>query len=383
MNKIGIICEYNPFHNGHIYHLNKIKELYPDSIIVLVMSGNFTQRGIPSIIDKWDKTKIALEYGIDLVIELPFVFATQGADYFAKGAISILKELKVEKLVFGSETCDIDRLKDLANIQLSDEYEEEVKKYINTEINYPTILNLAFNKFNKEGINNPNDLLALSYIKEIIKQNADIEPICIKRTNDFHSTELNNISSATSIRNAVNNNIDISNSVPKETLEILNKKVFKENDYFKFLKYKIISEDNLEIYQTVPTGFNTNLKREIINSNTWDEFVENLKTKHYTYNRINRMLIHILCGFTKEKANSFKDIEYIRILGFNNKGKEYLNTIKKDINLPIITTFSKCDSNMIKLEQQTTEIYAMILDNNLINDYLKKEYQEKVIIKED
>ena len=170
MEKIGIICEYNPFHNGHIYHLNKIKELYPNSLIVLVMSGNFTQRGIPSIIDKWDKTEIALKYGIDLVVELPFPFATDGADIFAKGAISILKHLNIEKLIFGSESNDINYIKELAKVSLSKEYNDEVEKYLNTEVNYPTALNLAFKKFKLEGIKDSNDLLALSYIKEIYKQ---------------------------------------------------------------------------------------------------------------------------------------------------------------------------------------------------------------------
>ena len=379
MNKIGIICEYNPFHNGHIYHLNKIKEMYPDSIIILVMSGNFTQRGIPSIIDKWDKTEIALKYGVDLVIELPFAFATQSADYFAKGAISILKEIQVENIVFGSELNDINYLNDLVDIQLTDDYEQEIKKYTNKDINYPTALNLAFKKFNKDCLNNPNDLLALSYLKEIKKQKTNIIPISIKRTNDFHSLEINKISSATSIRNAINNNLDISDCVPKETLEKLENNKFRQSDYFKYLKYKILSTTNLEIYQTVPIGFNSNLKKAIIKSNNWDELVNNLKTKHWTYNRINRMLIHILCDFTKEKAKKFKEIEYIRVLGFNKKGKNYLNKIKKNINIPIITTFSKGNSEMLKYEQDTSNIYSLALQNDEINEYLKKEYQQIII----
>ena len=375
MNKVGIICEYNPFHNGHIYHLKQVKELYPDSIIILIMSGNFTQRGIPSIIDKWDKTEIALKYGIDLVIELPFVYATQSADIFAKGSIKILKELKANTLVFGSELNDTKYLEELANIQLSNEYEEEVKKYINSEINYPTALNLAFKKFNKIGLNNPNDLLALSYIKEIKKQNANITPVSIKRTNSYHSLKLENISSATSIRNAFIENKDIKATVPKETLDKLKKESYLINDYFPILKYKVLSENNLNIYQTVTDDLAIRLKKEIYNSNSWEELVNNIKTKHYTYNRINRMLIHILCNFTKELANSFKDIEYIRILGFSNKGRKYLNQIKKETNLPIITTFSKGNSKMLNYEQLTSNIYYSIKKNN---SYLKKEYQEKI-----
>ena len=380
MERIGIIAEYNPFHNGHIYHINKIKEMYPDSIIVAVVSGNFTQRGIPSIVDKWEKTKTALKYGVDLVIELPFPFSSQSSDIFAKGAISLLKELKVNKLIFGSESNDIDNLKKLAEIQESSEYEEEVKKYIDT-LNYPTALNKAFEKFNVNGINDPNDLLALSYIKEINRQNANIEPISIKRTNDYHSTELSEISSATSIRNAIINNLGIMKSVPRETLDSLEEHIFLLEDYYKLLKYKILSSDNLEIYQTVTPDLANKLKKEVLISNTWDELVLNLKSKRYTYNRINRMLIHILCNFTKELADSFKEIEYIRVLGFNNKGKEYLGEIKKEVTLPIITTFSKGNSKMLEYEQQVSNVYASILPEDQITDYLKKEYQE--LIKED
>lgn len=375
MNKVGIICEYNPFHNGHIYHLKKVKELYPDSIIILIMSGNFTQRGIPSIMDKWDKTEIALKYGIDLVVELPFAFSTQSADIFAKGSISLLKELKVDTLVFGSELNDITYLEKLASVGLSSEYEEEVKKHVNSEVNYPTALNLAFKKFNLDGLNNPNDLLALSYIKEIKKQQANITPVSIKRTNDYHSLDLDNIASATSIRTAIIEDKDISNSVPKETLDILKKHSFLINDYYNLLKYKILSCEDLNIYQTVTTDLAIRIKKEIYNSSSWDELVNNVKTKHYTYNRINRMLIHILCDFTKDKANSFEEIEYIRILGFSDKGKDYLNKIKKEVSLPIITTFSKGNSKMLDYEQTISNIYYSILNDN---EYLKKEYKEHV-----
>ena len=139
METIGIICEYNPFHNGHLYHLDKIKEMYSDSRIILVMSGNFLQRGDCSLINKWDKTRIALEFGVDLVVELPFVFATQSADVFAHGAISILNNLGVNKIVFGSECNDIDLLWKMADIQINNkQYDEYVCKYMDLGYNYPT-----------------------------------------------------------------------------------------------------------------------------------------------------------------------------------------------------------------------------------------------------
>ena len=218
---IGIICEYNPFTYGHLYHLNKIKELYPDSTIILVMSGNITQRGDLSILDKWDKTDISLYYGIDLVIELPFIYACNSSDIFTKGSIKILNELKVNKIIFGSELNDINILKKLANVQFNNNYNNLVKEYLNKGLNYPTSCGKALYDITGININKPNDILGLCYIKEILINNYNIEPISIKRTNDYHSLNLDNeITSATSIRNALKKNEDISKYVPSITLKI-------------------------------------------------------------------------------------------------------------------------------------------------------------------
>ena len=172
MEIIGIITEYNPFHNGHLYHINKIKELYPNSLIIAVISSSFCQRGEISILNKWDKTKICLNNNIDLVLKLPFVFSSQGADIFAKGALSILNELKVNKIIFGSELNNIEKLKELATIQIKNkDYNKLVKKYLDEGINYPTAMAKALNNFSNIKIDTPNDLLGLSYIKEIIDNN--------------------------------------------------------------------------------------------------------------------------------------------------------------------------------------------------------------------
>ena len=198
MQKIGIICEYNPFHNGHIYHIKKIKEMYPDSIIVLVMSGNIVQRGEFSILDKWVKTEIALNY-VDLVVELPSIFTIQSADGFSYGAITILKNLNVDTIVFGTETFDVDDLIKIAKVQKKKEFAKLTKSYLDKGINYPTALSKATYKLTNIKIEKPNDLLGLSYVKELIDTN--IKPITIKRTNDYHSKKANSkIASATSIR---------------------------------------------------------------------------------------------------------------------------------------------------------------------------------------
>ena len=177
MKIIGVIAEYNPFHLGHLYQINKIKELYPDSLVIAVISTNFTQRGEISLINKWDKTRICLASGIDLVIELPTLYAIQGADMFAYGALKILKTLHIDTLVFGTESDNVKKLIALANTQINDErYDELVKEYLDEGINYPTATSKALYKLTGIKIDKPNDLLALSYIKEIISNNYRITP---------------------------------------------------------------------------------------------------------------------------------------------------------------------------------------------------------------
>lgn len=373
MKAIGIIAEYNPFHNGHLYHLNKIKETYKDYKIVLVMNGNFTERGDVSIIDKWKKTEIALKAGIDLVVELPFPFSTQSADYFSYGAITLLENLGVEKVVFGSESDNIENLTLIAKTEINNpEFDKLVKIYSKFGNNYPTSLSLALQDLTEKKIDTPNDLLGISYIKTILKYNYKIEPITIKRNNNYHNQELNETnSSATAIREALKNKKDVFGYVPDYVLPYLTNLHFLD-DYFDILKYKIITSKNLEIYQTVDTGFDKLLKKNIRNVKTIDELIKSVKSKRYTYNKINRMLIHILCNFTKEKANNFKDISYIRILGFNDNGRLYLNSIKKESPIKIISKITKNMDEMLEYELETTEIYDIPNNENLYKKELQK-----------
>ena len=356
MPSVGIICEYNPFHNGHLYQINKIKELFPNHTIIAVMSGNFTQRGIPSVLSKEEKTKIAIENGIDLVIELPFVFATQSADIFANGAIEILKKLKVNYLVFGSETNDIEFIKKSASKQLDDSnYNKRVKELLDSGENYPTAMSKALDD---KAINTPNDLLGISYVKAIIKQNANIVPYTIKRTSDFHSKDIDKISSSTAIREAIKNGIDIKKSVPINTYELLKEKT--SIDYFNFLKYKILSEEiSINKYQTVDEGLENRIIKVINDCNSLDELIKKVKTKRYTYNKLSRMFTHILCSFTKEEASNNKNIKYIMVLGFNQTGRKHLNSIKKELDMPIITT-KKYYRELLSIENRIDNIYKVI-----------------------
>lgn len=382
MKAVGIIAEYNPFHNGHLYHINQIKKMYPEHIIIVVLGGHFMQRGETSIINKWDKTHIALTYGADIVIELPFPFATQSADIFAKGSIQILKELKVKKLVFGSESNDISKLTKLAGLQLNNnEYDSLVKKYLDEGINYPTALSKSLNDISNTTINTPNDILGISYIREIIKQKADIEPITIKRTNNYHSTSIDgDITSATSIRLSLKNKENFEKTVPPLTYKYLNGNLFYIEDYFSLLKYQIlININNLNSFQTVDEGIENRIKKFIIKSNSLDELITNVKTKRYTYNKLRRMFTHILCNFTKAEASTFKNITYLRLLGFSNNGQKYLNFIKKSLTLPLITKFNKENDKMLELEFRTTCVYASTLSNEDKRNLIEKEYKNKPI----
>ena len=370
MDIIGIIAEYNPFHNGHIYHINKIKEMYPKSIIILVLNGYFLERGEISIESIESKTKLALEHNVDIVINLPFVFGTNSADTFSNASIELLNELRVNKIIFGSESNDIKKLKALSKKELDNENNKKIKVQLKKGLNYPTAISKALNT----NINTPNDILGLSYIKKILKNKYNIEPITIKRTNDYHDkSSKNNIVSASNIREKIKNKEGITNYLP-------NTNYINEIDYdlyFKLLKYKILNDNDLSKYLTVDEGIENRLTKIINECNSLDELIKKLKTKRYTYNRINRMFIHILIGLTKEDKNKINKNEYIRLLGFNENGKKYINFIKKDNNIPIVSNLKNINSLIKDYEIKAYNIYNLlskenILDFELSNKPIKK-----------
>lgn len=377
MNKIiGIVAEYNPFHNGHLYQIKKIREKYKDATIVVVSSSSFTQRGEISLLNKFDKTKVALNNGVDLVIELPYVYSTQSSDIFASAAIKILNYLKINTLCFGTERDNIDDIKICAQTQLNNpEYDILVKKYLSDGFNYPTALNKALKSLVNIEITEPNELLALSYIKEIISNKLNIDIFNIKRTNDYHDIESNeSIVSASNIRNKLINNIDIKDKVPSDVYDIL-KNIEFNNKYFEFLKYKINSESDLEKYLDVDEGLSTRIRNAINESNNLEELIQNIKTKRYTYNKISRMLNHILCSFTKNERDDVKNIEYIRILGFNDTGQRHLNNIKNDLTINILNKYDT-SYKALEIEKRVSLIYSMI-----INDIMDTEIKNKPIKK--
>lgn len=380
MISIGIIAECNPFHNGHKYLIEEVKKRYPESTIILVLNSSFLERGEISIMHKWDKTVLCLQNGVDLVVELPFCFGSQSADVFADGAIQILKALKVQKIFFGSESNDIKMFHLLANTQnYHPNYSLYVQEFLKKGMNYPTACAKALENICQVKIKNPNDLLALSYIKAIDKQKANIEAITIQRTNQYHDQDVpisNTIASASSIRNMLELEKDISPYVPKETVSRIHK--INQDLFFSLLKTQIINHlDCLNKFQTVEEGLDSTIRKNIYYCNDLTSLISSLKSKRFTYNKIHRMFIHILTHFTKEEAFSLKKIEYIRILGMNQKGKNYLHNHKKEITLPIVTKYKTHQYRMFDLEYRVTCIYAMLIDNT---DLIKKELQNKPII---
>lgn len=376
--KIGIIVEYNPFHNGHIYQINEIKKIYKDCSIVVVMSSSITIRGEISLLNKWQKTNVALNNGVDLVIELPSVFC-QSADIFAFNAVKLLDEVGIDVLVFGTESDDVLKLIEIAKIQLNNKkFDNLVKTNMNKGLNYPTSLSNAIYDLTGLKVNAPNDILAVSYIKSVLEINDKIIIKSIKRSNDYNDLVSNsNIVSASNIRNKYLNNLDFKNSVPIETYNYLKQNNFDFNLLFNLIKYTIlINKDNLYKFHLVDESICSRLYNSALTSSNLNELILNVKTKRYTYNRISRILLFILLNITKVEANDFK-LEYIRVLGMNKKGKEILKNAKKFSSLPILTKF-KNGYKLLDYELKITTIYSMILNKP---ELIKDEYKSKVIIK--
>lgn len=367
MRILGLVVEYNPFHNGHILHINKSKEIVKPDLTIAVMSSSFVQRGEPAVIDKWKRSQIALEYGIDIVIELPFVYSCQSADYFSKGAIQLLNAIGVTDICFGSESGDIEVFKEIATAigKNENEYNQLVKKSMKQGLRYPNACNYALKTILGKEIKTPNDLLGLSYVKEIIINNYSITPHCFARTNDYHSYDLQNIASASAIRQAIKNNQDFSHTLPHDDYY---KQIYTLNDFYPYLKYNILTSSlqELKSYHMVDEGLEHSLIK-IKDTNSIDEFIELLLSKRYTRPRIQRMLIHILMKNSKEEIKKSMNIDYLRILLMNDAGRKYLNSIKKDIQFKIITNYSKYKHPALELELKATKLLSLISQEDLID----------------
>lgn len=363
MQIIGIVTEYNPFHNGHLYQIKKIKEMYPDSVIIVAMSGNYTMRGEISVLDKWNKTNIAINNGIDIVLEIPFIYSNQSSDIFSYAALKMLNEFKIEKLVFGSETNNIDLLSLASSVQIDNKkFDSLVKDYMSKGYNYPSSIGKSIYELTGIKIKESNDILGVSYIKEILKNKYNIKPISIKRTNNFKTnTKKSNIISAYEIREFLNKNESIKEYVPNNVTPYIKKVDYEK--LFNLIKYKVISEKNsLNKYHLIDEGIENRIYEGVIKCDNYDDLVKYISNKRVTINKVNRILINIFVGLTKEETSN-KELSYIKILGLSKKGKKYYSKIKKDINIKICNKFEK---DIMNTELKASYLYSIITNDKSI-----------------
>ena len=383
-NVLGIIAEYNPFHNGHAYHLEKSKELAKADYTVAVISGNFVQRGNVSLIDKWSKADMALSHGVDLVIELPTIYSTSSAENFAYGAVKILDSLNiVDYISFGSELCDVDILEKFADI-----LHKEPPRFVSL-LNHELSKGLSFPKARENALlmylndirryanilSSPNNILGIEYIKALKKLKSHIKPIAIRRINVGYNDlgVNNNFASATAIRDKIikNTPAGLSKLMPPNSYRILYNSI-KKGHFVKDIKsfekeiiytLRKMSLKDIANLPDVSEGLEHAIKNAANSCNTIEEFLNIIKTKRYTQTRIQRILIYALLGITKnDMKDSFKAKPYIRVLGLNSKGKELISVISRsNPNLNIITSVKKyIDSNPNKtlLNMLNTDINA-------------------------
>ena len=363
---LGIVSEYNPFHNGHVLHLETSKKLTQTDFTVAVMSGNFVQRGDTSIVDKWTKAEMAIKSGIDLVIELPTLYAISSAENFADGAIKILNSLGVVDYVsFGSEIGDITALNDVANILYKEpkELSSMITTQLKSGLSYPKAREIALTQFfgtskkYSDIISNPNNILGVEYLKSLRKHHSNIKPITIKRDySDYNSkTEKNGIASATAIRTMIQNNKNVHYVVPYETYELLDEcinegKIIKDLSVFeKEIIYVLrkMSLSEIESLPDVSEGLENKIKLAANTCNNLNDLISKIKSKRYTQTRIQRILLYALLNISKKDINLSKKVTpYIRVLGFNKHGKRIISAIASaNPKLHIIVSVKKFMEN--------------------------------------
>ncbi|MBU1290368.1 nucleotidyltransferase [bacterium] len=440
MKILGIITEYNPFHNGHLYHLFKAKEITRADYVVAVMSGNFLQRGEPAIINKWTRTKMALNAGVDLIIELPFVFSTQDANGFAFGAVKLLDSLQItDYLCFGCETDNLDTLCSISNFLHIEpqKYKELIIYNSKNGYEFPRARSQALceyhRKFGIDGLEKistlelskllkyPNNILALEYIKHLLNLKSKIKPIAIKRMGaSYHQKKIKGkISSATSIRNEILNNL----SPPKTDLFMLNDKIkstiptsgfsvlereLREGrgpitlDSYRqsiFAILRRMSLDDISRIHGVTEGLENRIKKASLKSYTVEQLINSIKTRRYTRTKIQRIILHIMMNLSKEDITIFNKYGplYARILGFSKKGKTLLRAIKKNSSTPLISKLSNYlrqtifeENNhvrnrlvkMLDYDILATDIY--VLGNKKPEDRVARlDFTHKIVIKKD
>lgn len=343
---LGIIAEYNPFHNGHLYHLKQSKAITGADIVVAAMSGNFVQRGQMAVYDKWDRAETAVRSGVDLVVEIPTVFACNSAPVFASGAVEILESLGADWISFGSESGNIDDLKDFSReiTERNNEIDEFIKTKVKEGLSYPRARREAiFHIMGEEKaalLDEPNNILAIEYLKNIKKAKA----VTVRRRGPgYNDMEISgNMASATLIRSRIKNGDELDSLVPYESLKMIkNGEIPSEKILFSMICHKALttSSDELDRVFAGGEGLGNKLKKIIRMAESYEDLAEKLKSKRYTRTRVDRFLMHVLLGIDGPESYS----NYARILAFNERGSSYIKEIKKEniSEIPIITNINK------------------------------------------
>lgn len=378
---VGVVVEYNPFHNGHKYHCLKARQ--HGDLVIAVMSGDYVQRGEPALINRWERAELALKNGVDIVVELPIFYSTQSAEIFSRGAVGLLNLMGVEKIVFGSESGDIQSLKERADLEELDEFKEELKKQLKEGHSYPTAYSNTLKKL-KQGLElNSNDILGVEYIKALKFWKSDIEPVAIKREKSGYYSEgiEDGISSATGIRKKLELGEEIKEVVPASTYEVLNA-ALEENrfarlkDFYPFIRHKILLEkESLKEIQDLEDGYENRLYEAAFKYSNYEDFFKSIQSKRFTIGRTQRILIHILLGIKKSDVEIVKNrIPYVRVLGFTKDGQSYLKSLKEK-EVEILTTLKNIqrilsveDLKFLEMNEIASKIYSIV-----------NEYEEKKI----
>ncbi|MEL3960417.1 nucleotidyltransferase [Lysinibacillus endophyticus] len=380
MKAVGVIVEYNPFHNGHHYHITESKNETGADIAIAVMSGQFLQRGEPALVDKWHRAKMALSSGIDIVIELPYVFSTGNATHFAEGATQLLDAIQCESFAFGSEQGTIQPFLNTHSLlkKQNEEYNALIKQFVSTGLSYPQSLYMAYEKLKRLEENDyidlaqPNNILGYHYIEAADRLNLTIKPVTIQRIqagyHDLINTDLS-IASATGIRKSLFETLnldEIKKFVPTTTFTQLNAWCKTHNQFINWdtlwplLRYAILrnTPEQLTQYADVTEGIEHALIKAARKSTSFSQFMTNLKSKRYTWTRLQRMITHIYTGITKETLHQFSKPSYIRLLGMTSAGQKYLSENKKSFKLPLISRVASTKDPMLQLDLRATEMYA-------------------------
>ncbi|MBB5197442.1 nucleotidyltransferase [Anaerocolumna cellulosilytica] len=412
MKVVGLITEYNPFHNGHAYHLNEAKRATGADYVVVVMSGNFVQRGTPAFLDKYSRTKMALKCGADLVFELPVCFSTASAEYFALGAVSLLEKLGiVDYICFGSESGDISLLTSISDLLLTEShgFKQIFKEAVKAGKTFPEAradsIKALLPEVSDEFLSSPNNILGIEYIKALKRLQSTIKPITITRkATAYHSQELDTddtfaISSATAIRKTLKEGNTLNNlrrHVPAPAFAIMEEQFEKtfpifEEDFSLLLHYKFMLEDRQTLLQY--TDINSDLANRILRMyseyESFPDLALSIKSRQWTLTRINRALIHILLNHRQDNFLTYQQkgfTQYARILGFKKESSHLLRKIVKNERIPVITKLGDAKNKLSKigLTMLNEDLYAANLYNQVVfhklGTPLKDEYTKGIII---